>query len=381
MFSLPSCLPLAARLSLCSGAVALLVLAAPFGAADAMAAEPSPSPAPAPARRAIVHCACEADDAEKLHASLGELLTRLNVDLDWKRVSTLDISENTAITKEQVAVAWVDIRPNAVDITLGFRKANETSLTLVRRKLERQDGAPLALEATAHVLQAAIEDVLAAEKADAEAEAAKAAKVPLPSPEEDKRSGFALDLGAAFGGRAYASTAPFVFGGGAFVKVAAGRGQWRPALSLLGTFHVPFTADGSLIQLETQTLALRLLPSLTLYEGKSWALEGVGGGGADIFFVDPRSSVVPRSVLRNQTDVAPVLTLGITARVALAEAADIFVTLGADADLAPPRYVTETANVHSEVFTPGRIRPFLLVGFAVTAFGPKPYAPPPGSTP
>lgn len=382
-------MPRALRASLAVQACALAVLGGSVNLARADAPhDVSPTTSAATeVRSAAVYCACEGDDAEKLHASLGELLTRLGVALDWKRVTTTEISETATFTKEQVAVAWVDIRTTSVEITIGFHRGSETTLTLVKRTLERQDGAPLALEAAAHVIQAAIEDILAAEKADAEATAAAATKAkaqepPQPPPQPTTgRDGFALDLGAAFGGRAYGTTAPFVFGGGAFVKGSLGRGVWHPGLTLLGTFHVPFTADGVVVQLETQTLSLRLLPSLTVFEAKSWALEGAVGGGMDFLFADPHSSVVPRSLLRNQTDVSPVLTVGATARVALAEAADIFLTLGVDGDLAPPRYVTETARVHTEVFTPSRVRPFLLVGFAVTALGPKPYPPRTGGTP
>ena len=360
-------------------------------AADAPAAEArdTAAPAPTPRRRAVVFCACETESEEKLHASLTELLRRLGVDLEWRRVPAVEVSGNVTFGNDQVAVAWVDTSASNVEITIGFRRPNQASLTLVKRQLERQDGAPLALEAASHVLHAAIEDILAAEKADADAlaaaaaaEKAAAAKQEPPKQGQDAQSGIALDLGAAFGGRAFGSDAPFVFGGGAFAKLGAGRGMWHPALTFTGVLHIPSTIEGPLVQVQFQTLALRLLPSLTLVHGKSFMLEAGIGGGVDVFFASPRSSIVPASVLRHgKVDAAPVLTAAVTGRIPLAESADVFVSLGVDADLAPPRYVTETANVYTELFSPGRVRPYVLVGFALTAFGPKPYAQPAGATP
>lgn len=324
----------------------------------------------------LVICAGEVDDTEKLHASLNELLSRLGVDLSFSRTSQIEVSANEPSTKETVAVAWVDIRKDEIDLTIGFRRTNEPSLTLAKRSVDRKDGGPLSIEAAAHVLQAALEDALDAEKAAKQEPAPAPTPTPAVAPSEPSvRKGVSLDVGAAFGGRAFGADAPFVFGGGGFAKLAFSRGQWQPALSLSGTLHVPFSAEGSVVQVEVQTLSLRLLPSLTLWEGKSWALEAGAGGGADVFFPSPRSSVVPQSVLRRpHADAAPILSAFVTARLAIAESADVFLTLGADADLGPPRYVTETNNVHSEVFTPARVRPFLLVGFAITTFGPKPYA-------
>lgn len=347
-----------------------------FASSSALAA-PGPDTASngeaASPKRAVVYCACEADDAEKLQASLAELLTRLGIALTLERVTRIEVSESATFTKEQVALAWVDIRKDDIDITLGFRKRDSASLLLVKRKLERANGAPLALEAAAHVLQAAIEDALEAEKA---ADVAPPVEKELPKEREsDPRRGVALDVGAAFGGRAFGSDAPFVFGGGALAKLSASRGQWSPALSFSGTFHVAFNVETPLLQVQTQVLSLRLLPSLTFLEGSSWSLEGGAGGGVDLFFATPRSSIVPMSALRHtQVDPAPILTAFVTARLGISESADVFLTLGADADLAPSRYVTETNEKHTEVFTPGRIRPFVLVGFAFTAFGPKPYA-------
>ncbi len=319
----------------------------------------------------------DAEESTAFEASLRELAGRLGLRLEVRKEERVDLTDRSGLTHPSSALGtvWVDLssKDRAVTVLVEGRSGR----VVLEREVLRDRSAAIVVEELAHIVYAAVEEM-------AEQDRKRTEVPPPPSPEKakppatterDEGAGWGLDLGALAGSRMFGTGALFVVGGGATVGVASSRGAFRPELWLSGIFHVPYEVKGSRVDLHFSALALRLSPTLRLFGGSSWLVEGGPSAGVDVLWSSPRSSTVPSSKLQgDRVDASPVLGALITGRVGVAKVADVFLQLALDADLAPQRYVLRVGKDTEGVFETFRLRPSLSLGFAFNLVGSSPYA-------
>ncbi len=363
----------------------------------ARAEVPPPPASRADQHRVLLRMAASIDEAGALDASLRELLTRIGGSLDVRRVDRIDLDDPATFDRAPepaLAVVWLDMRgTGAASVAIADGRSGRVVL---RRQIERRGSSGMTIEALAHVIQSAVEELADTPPSPPPPPppAPTPTSAPAPSPQvtlppiavagtpppdrvapaEVSAAHWGLDLGGFFGGRLFGGGSNLVVGGGGAAGLSARRGPWRPALWLVGEYHVAFEVPGDLVTVQTQVLSLRLVPTLQIAGGRSWLIEAGVGGGADIFFTTPRSADLPAARLSSSsTTVWPTVTAMVAAHLAVAKTADLLLAVSLDGDLAPHRFVTEEGGVHKGVFEPWRFRPALLFGFTFAALGPAPY--------
>jgi hypothetical protein len=324
------------------------------------------------------------DEAKGLEESLGELLARLEIGLDVHRVERLGLEDASdgaplfeppasAAAKKPgettLAVLWVDLAP-ATEANVVFSDP-ATGRVLLRRRVRKDTSESLAIEAIAHVVLAAVEEIAEIRRAAREAEK----NAPAPARREDGAGArWGLDVMGAFGGRYFGDKATMSVGGGAAIGVSDRVSRFRPGVSL-GVHYQSFEVTGDTVSLASHVVSARVLPSVRLVGGPNWMLTGALGGGFDAWFTNPHIVAGSGALLNpGDTSYSPILTAAGTLHVAVASTADLFASVGADADLLPYRYVVDVGGVHDPVFAAWRVRPMLQIGFAFAATGAAPYS-------
>jgi len=328
--------------------------------------------------RVVLTITGDGEGQPALAASTRELLSRLGL--------AVEDSDDPA------ALAKVSMELGSGECTLSVTDASGR-LAFFRR-LARGGSTSLLVESAAHVVQSAVEElVLASERPPPRTELPPPSPPPppptievparVPPPPPPERVG--IDLSAFLGARLFGG-ASVSFSGGLSVALAARLGSFRPSVALsaawqpLGPISTEVQPEGQTqsVQLDGQVVSARLVPSLDLFRGRTWSLELGVGGGADIFVVSARLVGLPLrgEPPRAHVGVAPVATVQLTARFAVARSADLFVRLGLDADPAPLRFVADFGPDREPVYQPMLLRPTLVFGFSLSPIGtPYPGAP------
>lgn len=367
------------------GALSMRVLAAiAIAGAAAPARADVASPAEAqPAPRRVVRLVVAGDDAEAvtaLDASLRELVARLDLTVETSRAERLDLDAPLpGGSGGELATAWVDMRAARATTAI---VDGRTGRVVARRSVTRDRSTAIVVEEIAHILHASVEEL-----AEEERQRAPRPPVPTPAPPEPASpappraaSGaprWGLDGGGFFAGRAFGSGAEAVVGGGGLVGAALGRGAFRPALWLIGTYHVAFDVRGRLVDVHTKAAAMRLAPTIRVFGGEKWLVEAGPQGGFDVMWTTPRansSGLPPERLGDESADVSPVLGAIVAAHLSVGPSADLLLALSADVDLSPHRFVVAEGAEIQPLFAPWRVRPALLVGFTFNLAGSIPYA-------
>lgn len=321
------------------------------------------------------------DDVAVLDATIRELLGRLQ--LVVTRGPALDGS--TVLARVKVEMTSVGAaRVEVVDARDGH--------VVMQRIVPKEGSASITREAIAHAVQSAVEaQLLDAETPAAELPAPEPAPpepvpplAPPPAPLEQttpeppkdvvlekpaSRSTMALDV-ATFGG-----LGPVAHGSGIVPRVGAGvtlasRSGLRPSLTLLGAYALPFQNDTTFVSSRTSFVSIRALPSLQLLGFSQLAIDFSAGGGFDVLSVQPISTVLPASALGDSSSrIDPMLTSMITARIGIVPGVVLLASAGVDVDLSTRAYVVDFGGTRTDVLSPWRVRPVIVIGFAFTAFG------------
>jgi hypothetical protein len=364
---------------------ALLAIALASVAADARADDAAPTAAEAAPRR-VVRLVIAGDDAEAagaLEASVRELVARLDLTVEASRAERLDLDAPALAetTGGELATAWVDMRATRATTAI---VDGRTGRVVARRSLERDRSTAIVVEELAHIIHASVEELADVER---HRPPTPAPAPPRPQPEPPVRTDparvangpprWGLDGGGFFAGRAFGTGAEAVVGGGGLVGAALGRAGFRPALWLIGTYHVAFDIRGQRVDVHAKAAAIRIAPTLRLFGGEKWLVEAGPEGGFDVMWTTPRanSTGLPTGRLGEEsTDVSPVMGAIVAAHLSVGTSADLLLAFSTDIDLSPHRFVvTEGAEIEP-LFVPWRIRPALLLGFTFNLAGSLPYA-------
>jgi hypothetical protein len=353
-------------------AVFLLVTAFEVGAASSAHADPPATHATEVVGRHVVDVVIAGAPDEVLAAegSLLELLRRVGLDLRVTAVDRLP-AEHGPSSPDAAARAWIDLRAdNGALVEVADARAERT---FERRVVAQEGSRAVLIEDVAHVVQAAAESI-----------AAGAPPPPPPSPvapppviavvpppvqvvapdtttPRSQSSPWSLALAAFFTAAPYAHDAGAVVGGGAGLRLDAGRfGAWA-----FGAYHAPFGDDSPPVPLHATVWSVRLVPTFELVDSPRFLLEAGAGGGVDVFSISP--GVTSSSVMMldaNRTEASPILTALLAAHVRLGASARVFIAGTVDWDLDPRRYVLASGGASSPLVAPLTVRPGISVGLS-----------------
>jgi hypothetical protein len=169
--------------------------------------------------------------------------------------------------------------------------------------------------------------------------------------------------------RSFSSQTGLTIGAGASTTLTLGDGAFRPALTFLGAYHVPFSTDRDGVEIRASLASLRLVPSVALLRTRGLVLDFGAGGGIDILGISTGSLDPTTHLSPGATDVLPVASALLAARVSLGASAAALLALGGDVDLAPKRYVIALGDARDHALDPERVRVGVLAGFAFDLTG------------
>jgi len=123
------------------------------------------------------------------------------------------------------------------------------------------------------------------------------------------------------------------------------------------------------VDVEVWTGSFRLLPTVSLYAGRSFRLDAGAGAGLDVLSVKSQSQSQLAHTGPDRTDVVPVATLLVAARFPVYGSASLFAAASGDLDFAPNRYVVADPSGREPVFGLRALRVGGMVGITLRAGG------------
>jgi hypothetical protein len=354
---------------------------------------------PAPSRRVVeVLIAGGGTDAAPLEDTVRELLGRLTLVMESQTVGHVDPDEASfRSTSRPSLLARVGVDLRAKDVAVVTVVDGRTGDVTLRRTV-RRDGPPAVVrEELAHVVQAAVDPMLLAERDRAAAPPPPppptpppappppepvAAPVPTPAPPAEappardtaqpsadaSRSALALDLSTMAGVGSYASGAGAIARAGGGAALVWRRGL-RPSVGLAAHYVFPFETGSDVALARVGVASFRGAAAIEVFGSTSFAIDVAAGGGLDLLRVEPRSNVLPADRLGPSTSrVDPIGSASVTGHLAIGAGTALSLMLAADVDLTSRRWVIEGAR-REEAFAPSRVRPMAMLGFTFTPFG------------
>lgn len=313
----------------------------------------------------------EDDEASRLEATLRELLGR--VDLVLVRVPA---SEHGPLLSH----ATIDLRSSAVARIVVV--AGRDNHVIMERDLVRNATPSVAREEIAHAVTTAVEAELLEREAPPApppppvAEPERPPPPPAPTPAEPpSRSDVAAQSKVTVDVTTIAAVGPIAAESGIAPRVGGGfivalGSKLRPAIGVSAAYAPAFDAGDGIVASRVSFVGVRMMPSIELLRGSRLALDVGVGGGLDVLSVSPRSDVLPTSAMRSSTThVDPIVSSMVTLRVRLVPSVTLLASAGADFDLLTRAYVVDHGWRQEDIFTPWRVRPAFMLGFAFTAWG------------
>jgi hypothetical protein len=330
----------------------------------------------------LLSVAAPAGETERLEAVARELLSRLDMNIEVRRVPRIDLTElrrAQAPGERYFARVWIAL-PASGRARL-YLEHGASDRVLVREVAGDPNNPELAREELGHILQTAVDGLKAGEEVgtprdealkDVPVEDTEAARKPLapappaPAPvaaSESPNAGPSHPL--RFGPRYELSWlgdgARFEDGPGAVFALALPVG-----FELCAYYRRPLSVDDTPVGVRLQTLSARALVTLQVWRGERTGLRLGAGAGADFVRVSPLGEAGQDVEISGTTWRK--LALG-RLQVSYAWRAFSFMelelTAGADLDGNDTRYVFEQSSGETSVLDPSPLRPFVSLGATV----------------
>jgi hypothetical protein len=325
----------------------------------------------------LLSVAAPAFEAERLEAVVRELLGRLDMQVEMRRVDRIDVSEiRRALGPSQQYFARVWIAVSSSGRARLYLEHGASDRVLVREIDGDASNPELLREELGHILQTAVEGLKAGEEIGAprsdalkevEAETARAAPAPVaPAPESDqgaepepRDSPGSLRFGPRYE-VSWLGAGHFEDGPGAVFGAA------RPVgFELAGYFRRALEVEDAPVGVRLQTLAARGLVTLELWEKAPSRIRLGAGMGADFVRVSP---VAHEGTLELSDPAWRTLAMA-RAQASYAHRAfgfmELEVAIGVDVDLSDTSYVVQQGSGDVTVFEPWAVRPLLSLGATV----------------
>lgn len=324
----------------------------------------------------LLTVAAPAPEAERLEAVTRELLARLSMDVEMRRVVRIDVREMRQAlgpAQEYFARVWIAL-PSPGRARL-YLEHGASDRVLVREVTGDANNPELVREELGHILQTAVEGLKAGEEVGAprsdalkEVAAEDAATEPpaeKPVPEraakplpvkEPKRPGL-----LRFGPRyelSWLGDGHFEDGPGAVLQIALPVG-----VEFSAYYRRPLNVAGEPVGVRLQTWSLRSLLTMQVWSAERSGIRLGAGGGADLVQVSPVADRGETAELNSASrrKLALVRLQGSYAQRAFSFL-DLELVLGLDLDFNGTRYVFQRASGEQRVLDPLPVRPFLSLG-------------------
>jgi hypothetical protein len=331
----------------------------------------------------LISVAAPSAEAERLEAVARELLERLAMQVELRRVERVDVGEirRRAVGQTYFARVWIAFAQSGRARLYLEHSARDRVLV---RDVAADSGNPeLVREELGHILQAALEGLQAGEEIGAPREdalqqveqeeapsratapptseltpAADAPEPPLP------RRRKVLRFGPRYEAVWLGDGARFEDGPGAVLGLTAPRRRF--GVELGGYYRRPLTIDASPVGARLQTLALRAALGVDAWRGERGLLRLTAGGGTDWVRVSPRARAGSDVEVAASSWLKLLLgRVAVTYAHELASFADVELTLGVDLDPGGTHYVFRGSAGESKVLEPWPVRPLISLGGAV----------------
>lgn len=319
-------------------------------------------------------------EAERLEAVTRELLARLSMQVEMRRVDRIDVREmRQALGPAQAYFARVWIALSEPGRARLYLEHGASDRVLVREVTGDANNPELMREELGHILQTAVEGLKAGEEigaprsdalkdvaaenavveTPAEMKAPKRAAAPPPAAAEQKRDG-ALHFGPRYE-LSWLGDGRFEDGPGAVFQLALPVG-----LELSTYYRRPLKVVGEPVGVRLQTWSLRGLLTLQVWSAQRSAIRLGAGGGADLVHVSPIADAAGTAELSRASwqKLALARLQGSYAR-RVFRFIDAEFSLGLDLDFNGTRYVFRGASSELRVLDPLPVRPFLSLGATV----------------
>jgi hypothetical protein len=351
-----------------------------FLALFALALAPAMAAASERSNTLLLTVAAPAAEAERLEAVTRELLGRLSMQVEMRRVERIDVREmRQALGPEREYFARVWIALLQPDRAWLYLEHGASDRVLLREVTGDANNPELMREELGHILQTAVEGLKAGEeigapRSDALKQVAAentAVDVPAQMPEpkraaepataaaEQKRTG-ALHFGPRYE-LSWLGDGRFEDGPGAVFQ-----SELPVGLELSAYYRRPLEVVGEPVGVRLQTLSLRGLLTIQVWSAERSGIRLGAGGGADLVHVSPVAEPARTAQLSSASwrKLALARLQGSYARRVLSFM-DVEFSLGLDLDFNGTRYVFQRASGEQRVLDPSTVRPFLSLGAAV----------------
>lgn len=329
----------------------------------------------------LLTVAAEASDAEALRAVTAELLERLSLAVELRRVERIELQEIRQPPPSSVryfARAWVGFAQNGRARL--YLEHTASDRVLVRDVNDDARNPELVREELGHILQSALEGLksgeqigaprrealrAAGDEAEAPAKPAPASAATRPGPPAHDSRPRTWRFGPRYELSWLGDGSHFEDGPGAVFGVAApGAPRW--GVELGGYFYRPLRIDTTPIGARLQSWALLALASVDAWRGTAARLRVSAGIEGDFVRVSPFAQGAQTTTLASSRWLK--LALGrfvVTYAHDLGSRMDLELSLGAVLDASGTRYVVQSNQGEVRVLTPWPVRPLVAVGVTV----------------
>jgi hypothetical protein len=325
----------------------------------------------------LVSVAAPAGETEALEAVARELLTRLEMQIEVRRVPRIDLAELRRPLEpgaRYFARVWITLSP-AGDARL-YLEHGASDRILVREVVGDTKNPELTREELGHILQTAVDGLKAGEEVGAPRsdalknvpaeDAAVAGPEPaLEPPAKVEQTRAASSTPLRFGARyelSWLSDGPrFEDGPGAVFAL-----ELPVGFELCAFYRRPLNVKGTPVGVRLHTLSARALVTMQASRSERTSTRLGAGAGADIVRVSPLGEPGQNAELSE----AAWLKLAV-ARLQASHAWRAFnslqfeLTAGVDVDVNDTRYVFQQGSSELRVLDPWPVRPFVSLGAAV----------------
>lgn len=325
----------------------------------------------------LLSVAAPAGESEALEAVARELLARLDMRIEVRRVPRIDLTElRRALEPGERYFARVWIALSASGRATLYLEHGASDRVLVREVAGDANNPELAREELGHILQTAVDGLKAGEqvgtprdealKSVPAGDAAVAREKPAPEPAPDLASPRAapsqpLRFGPRYELSWLGDGGHFEDGPGAVFALALPVG-----VELSAYYRRPVNVEATPVGVRLQTFSLRALVTLQIWRGVRSGFRAGAGAGADFVRVSPLGEARPGVELSSATWRRLALA---RLQASYAWRAFSFMELelaaGADLDANDTRYVFRGRARAETVLEPWPVRPFVSLGAAV----------------
>jgi hypothetical protein len=324
------------------------------------------TPASTEARSVLLVVAAEPGEAEALGQVATELLGRLSVKVELRRVSRIDLGEVGRSSGGHGYLARIFVDLKRTDTAALFFVDTANDRILIREVARARGSEEVAREELGHILETSTEGLLSGAeigvpRADALTMLEPAKEKPTPVVERDERKAWQAAL--LYEIEVLAGPAQAVQGPEAslFVRVQ----QRAPELGVWvsGQYRFPVRVDGDPVSARLEGGALRAGFALDAPLGRTMSLRAGLGGGVDLVDVEPETSKASGVALASgELVVTAVARATVGLEVRLSSSLSFWSRIAVDVDPSGTEYVFQRRTGEDLVLRPWPVRPALALG-------------------